>query len=126
MPKPEPKFAETNQEFGSGAKRGDQTGRPRPDLIPGVCMLRVGLHYGRGAEHYGERNFEKGMPSTRMLASLQRHLEEFKKGDESEDHLAAIVFNAMGLIFNEEMAGTGHFPNEAEVLDLPWYTDASS
>lgn len=104
------------QVFDSGAQRDTTEGKPRPDLIPGVCMLRVGEWFGMGAEKYGERNFEKGIPSSRSLASLQRHLERFKSGDDSEDHLSAIVANAMFLIFNEET-----FCGSREILDLPWY-----
>ena len=112
---------EEQDSYETGAVRSDQTGKSRPDLVPGVCMLRLGEHYQKGAALYGERNYEKGIPSSRGLASLQRHLEQYKTGDREEDHLSAIAFNALMLIFNEEMAGKHHFPNDQEILDLPWY-----
>lgn len=125
LPRTGPSFAENDIQYETGALRGDSSGRPRPDLIPGVCNLRVGMHYSLGALHYGERNFEKGLPSSRALESLERHLQQFKDGDTSEDHLSAIVFNANCLIFNEEKAGTGQFPDDSAILDLPWYKENS-
>jgi len=79
-------------------------------------LLRVGMRYADGAAHYGERNFERGIPSSRGLASLERHLQQFKAGDTEEDHLSAIVFNAILLIINEERVDLTDF------LDLPWYS----
>lgn len=104
------------QTFDTGARRDVPNGKSRPDLIPGGVMLRVGEHFGMGAEKYGERNFEKGIPSSRTLASLCRHVEQFKAGDDSEDHLAAIVANAVFLMFNE-----GKFVGNDEILDLERY-----
>lgn len=111
------KFAEANTTFAGGAQRGDDTGRTRPDLIPGDALLRIGLRYAAGAEHYGERNFERGIPSSRGLASLERHLQQFKAGDKEEDHLSAIVFNAILLMINEDRIELGSFK------DLPWYKE---
>lgn len=106
------------QTFDTGARRDVTTGKSRPDLVPGCVMLRVGQHFGMGAEKYGERNFEKGIPSSRTLASLCRHVEQYKAGDESEDHLAAIVANAVFLMFNEHK-----FEGDTEILDLERYTN---
>ena len=50
-----------------------------------------------GAAKYAERNWENGMPFTRCVASLKRHLMKFQQGKRDEDHLAAIMFNAMAL-----------------------------
>lgn len=114
------KIAEKNKVFETGAQRGDDTGRPRPDLIPGCALLRIGVHYGKGADHYGARNFEKGIPSSRALASLERHLQHYKEyGCNDEDHLSALAFNCILLIMNEIRVTEGRLPES--LLDLPFY-----
>lgn len=105
--------------YETGAVRDSDNSKSRPDLIPGCCMLRVGKRYAAGARYYGAHNFEKGIPSSRGLASLQRHLEAWKAGHDDEDHLGALVFNAMLLIFNEERFKRGG-DGEA-MLDHPRY-----
>ena len=97
----------------------DDTGKPRPDLIPGSCMLRIGEHFRKGAEQYGERNYQKGIPQSRHLASLCRHLEQYKRGDTDEDHLAAFITNGIFMMFNE-----ANFPDNPEIMDLKPERDA--
>ena len=84
--------------FNTGAQRDTQEGKPRFDLIPAHALLRLAALYQRGADQYGDQNWRKGMPWQRVLASLERHLQAFKRGEEGEDHLAAVVFNAMALM----------------------------
>jgi len=43
----------------------------------------------------------------------------YQQGDKSEDHLAAVMFNAMAIIHNEEMIRRGVLP--AELDDMPNY-----
>ena len=105
--------------FSTGAQRSDDTGKPRPDLIPGSCMLRIGEHFRKGAEQYGERNYQKGIPQSRHLASLCRHLEQYKRGDTDEDHLAAFITNGIFMMFNE-----ANFPDNPEIMDLKPERDA--
>ncbi len=89
--------------FESGARRDSQGGKPRFDLIPPHALRRVAMHYASGADHYGDWNWHKGIPFSRMLASLHRHVQHFAAGESEEDHLAAIVFNALGIMqFQEE------------------------
>ena len=68
---------------------------------------------------YAERNWEKGMPFSRCVASLKRHLMKFLQGKRDEDHLAAIMFNTMALIHYEEMIERGVLPRNLN--DLPNY-----
>lgn len=89
--------------FPSGAHRDTQKGKIRYDLIPALSLQRVAALYTKGAEHYGEGNWSKGMPFSRFLASLQRHLQQFILRDDEEDHLAAIIFNAMAIMHFQEM-----------------------
>lgn len=90
------------QEFPSGAIRDSHDGKPRYDLIDPRFLLRFAEHMRKGAEHYGEHNWTKGIPSSRYMASLLRHVEAFRRGDWDEDHLAAAAFNLMGLMRNED------------------------
>jgi hypothetical protein len=90
--------------FSSGAVRDTQEGKPRYDLIPPVPMRRLADLYARGAEKYGEGNWTKGMPLSRYQASMERHLNAWKEGDREEDHLVAVIWNAMAIIHFE---GTG-------------------
>jgi len=109
------------QSFGKGrAIRDTADGKPRPDLISPFLEERVGHWLRIGAKKYAERNWEHGMNFTRAVASLQRHLMQYKQGLRNEDHLAAIVCNAMFLIHYEEMIERGVLP--AALNDMPCYT----
>jgi hypothetical protein len=88
----------------TGAKRDTSDGKTRIDLIDPVLLDRVGHHLRKGAEHYGEHNWQQGIPSDRYIESLMRHVNAYRMGDRSEDHLAAIVSNVMGIIRNEAYA----------------------
>lgn len=89
------------EDFASGARRDTQSGKPRYDLIPPGPLKRLAELYERGAVKYGDSNWEKGMPCSRIIASLMRHVEQFREGDRTEDHLAAVAWNAFALIYFE-------------------------
>ena len=107
------------QSFSTGAVRDTATDKPRLDLISPFAEERLGELLRRGAVAYGERNWEKGIPNSRCFASLKRHVNKYQQGDHSEDNLAAIVFNAMAIIHNEEMIRRGALPKELD--DMPNY-----
>lgn len=90
------------QNFDGGAVRDIDDGKPRFDLIPPLAEQRVALHYGNGAKKYKEWNWAQGMPFSRFLASLKRHVAAFERGEVDEDHLAAVVFNANAIIHFQE------------------------
>jgi len=109
------------EEFDSGAKRDTQTGKPRYDLIPAGPLKRLAELMARGAEKYDDNNWTKGMPASRFLASLMRHIEAYRLGDREEDHLAGVVFNAFALMYFESTEwddingaepSTADWPNE--------------
>jgi hypothetical protein len=108
------------QSFGKGmAIRDTADDKPRPDLISPFAEERQGHWLRMGAAKYAERNWERGMPFSRCVASLKRHVMKFQQGKRDEDHLAAIMFNAMALIHYEEMIERGLLP--AELNDMPNY-----
>jgi hypothetical protein len=90
------------EEQGTGAVRDTQDGKPRYDLIPVTALRRLAYHYANGAKKYGDRNWEKGIPASRCLASAERHLFQYVEGDDSEDHLSALIFNIMAILHWEE------------------------
>lgn len=108
-----------HQEFTTGAVRDTAKGKPRPDLISPYANAREGTWLAQGAAKYTERNWEKGMPLSRVIASLERHLIALKKGLLDEDHAAAIRTNIGFYIHYEEMIKLGILP--AELDDMPKY-----
>jgi hypothetical protein len=104
-------------EFETGATRNDSTGKGRPSLISPVLIHRVSKHLAAGEKHYGKDNWTKGMPYCRTADSLIRHIFQWLAGDDSEDHLAAIVCNAQFLMHFEEAIKTKSLP--ASLDDRP-------
>lgn len=117
MPEYVTKDSGARQEFETGSRRDTQDGKPRIDLISPHALTRWGGLMGRGADKYGERNWEKGQPLTRYEASLFRHVVAYMLGDREEDHLAAVLFNAGGIIDHEERIARGELA--AELDDRP-------
>lgn len=107
------------REFKSGAVRDRGGFKPRPDLISPHANLRAGAWLAKGAEKYGLRNYEKGMPISECIASLCRHIEDYKLGLTNEDHLAAIIVNAQFIAHYEEEIKAGRM-NPA-IDDMPKY-----
>lgn len=107
------------EQFPTGAQRDVQTGKPRIDLISPIFMRRLGVWLARGAEKYDARNWEKGLDNERCMASLMRHINQYREGERDEDHLAAAAFNLMALIHNGEMVIRGLLPRHID--NLPSY-----
>lgn len=96
--------------FKTGAIRDTQEGKP--DFIE--CMswtaLRRYIQYmTEKKSKYGEGNFKKGIPIESYEKSLIRHFDKYIRNryengsdEPNEDHLSAIVFNAMGIMHEEE------------------------
>lgn len=91
------------ESFSTGAVRDSQSDKPRYDLISPFALKRIANLMVRGANKYGERNWEKGMPKERFYASALRHLLQYAQGDQDEDHLAAACFNIMALLHFDEL-----------------------
>ena len=96
------------------AQREPATGKGRPDLITPFALTRIAKWYELGANKYGDRNYEKGMPFSRYTASMFRHVIAWMKGDETEDHLSAISWNAFAIMHHQELG-------ELNWDDMPHY-----
>lgn len=105
--------------FNTGAQRDSQGAKSRPDLISPFALDRIGQINRMGAEHYGDRNWEKGMPFSRVMASAERHRIAFLAGQTDEDHLAQWGWNVLALLHFE--AGIKHGFLAPELNDLPGY-----
>ena len=113
----------TREQFDTGAVRDAVGAKPRPDLISPFAMMRLGEWLRKGAEKYSDRNWERGIPVSRCVASLYRHLLAYQMGQRDEDHMAAVMCNAMFVLHYEEMIKRGVLPPELE--DMPSYEAAT-
>lgn len=105
--------------FDSGSVRDSQDGKSRPALMSPFAAERLGLWLAKGAAKYAPRNWEKGQPFSRCVESLERHVMYYKQGRDDEDHLAAVMCNAMFMLHFEEGIRRGFLP--AELDDMPHY-----
>ena len=71
-------------------------------VCPGVLNPSVAHFYAQalheGAEKYGERNWEKGIPESNLLNHALYHLFQLVQGDKSENHQSHLVWNVLTLI----------------------------
>ena len=107
------------QSFDTGAVRDTAEDKPRPDLMSPFAAERIGDWLAIGALKYAERNWEAGIPISRCMASLERHLMAYKMGKDDEDHMAAIATNAMFILHYEQLISMGRLPEELD--DMPKY-----
>ncbi len=88
--------------FATGAKRDSNKDKIRPDLISPLMLKALGKVLADGAKHYGERNWEKGIPDDVFKESASRHYVQWMNGEIDEDHAAKLIFNLMGWIHNRD------------------------
>lgn len=82
--------------FPSGAKTSEI--KPPYHLIPLNALKREALAFKKGADHYGENNWQKGKGDDKFIKERANHLIEhimlWLSGDRKEDHLANVRCNA--------------------------------
>lgn len=101
----ETKDSGKREEYVSGMRRDIQAGKPRFDLtlVDGMpygeqFLTRFAALLGRGAEKYGEKNWQLANSAeelARFKASALRHITQWATGEVDEDHAAAVAFNLM-------------------------------
>jgi hypothetical protein len=119
----ETKDSGKRETWDTGAQRDTEDGKGRYDLIPAGPVHRLAQLYQRGAVKYEDNNWKKGIPTKRFMSSLLRHAFQYLAGDRSEDHLAAVAFNAFGAMYNEEQEEPQLTPNPCE--DCAYHVQAS-
>lgn len=105
------------EQMSTGSKRDTQKGKPRYDLVPSSTVTKLAMHYGQGAEKYGDRNWQKGQPITRYMGSAERHFQYFKMGLTDEPHLIACIWNLVAIDWTLDAIASGQLP--AELDDRP-------
>lgn len=86
---------------GNGMRAND--GKNRIELLPAIWTWSLGLVMTRGAIKYEVRNWERGMPWSRMLGSCSRHIFRFVCGERYDKetgvhHLAHAAWNCLALM----------------------------
>lgn len=79
------------------------SGKLRYDLFESHAMKELAKVFTIGANKYSPRNWENGMSWESVLASLERHKESFKSGEDTDPetgclHMAHVAWNALALV----------------------------
>ena len=76
-----------------------------------TAMLEYAVHLEEGAEKYGDRNWQKGIPVRNYINSAVRHYLKYRRGDMDERHDRAFVWNAVcGAFTAETMPELNEYP----------------
>jgi hypothetical protein len=99
----------------NGMQRDTNEGKARFDLLwpkdvpyDEQFMTRIANLMARGAAKYDARNWEKGTYEEdydRAMESAERHFNQYKCGDRSEDHAAGVFFNLLAAVTYEYKHG---------------------
>lgn len=95
--------------FDSGFTRDINEGKPRFDLIPHELLYRLAMLYTRGAEKYGDKNWQKAETETeinRFIESAFRHFMQWRAGEDDEDHAVAAIWNIMAYEWHTQHKNT--------------------
>lgn len=101
--------------FKTGAIRDIQTGKVDfVETISWTAFNRYARYMTGKKEKYGSGNFKKGIPIESYEQSLLRHVDKYMRNkyengndEKDQDHISAIVFNAFGLMHEEEQLKNG-------------------
>tara|TARA_R100000278_G_scaffold22077_3_gene20808 strand:- start:211 stop:588 length:378 start_codon:yes stop_codon:yes gene_type:complete len=104
-------------EFDTGAVRDAMSGKGLPSLLPVDALRAAARRFEDGAYKYGRDNWRKGIPLSRYVDSIYRHLWAFVDNDYSEDHLSAVIWNSMCLYQTKEWINEDKLP--ASLNDIP-------
>lgn len=85
----------------TGGEKGSKD--ERYDLLPWQELNEVARLYGKGAEKYAPRNWERGYDWSLSFASLIRHATQFWNGESYDEetgchHLSSVIFHAFALM----------------------------
>ena len=106
------KFSGTKDGYATGATRDKAEGKGRYDLITPHMVRRLAGVYERGAKNHGDRNWEKGVPFSRLYSSALRHIFQALEGKTDEDHICQCIWNLAAIVHFQE---TGRI----DLNDLP-------
>lgn len=64
-------------------------------------FMDLAIHFQKGAEHYGERNCQKGIPKWSFKDSAMRHASQTFAGKTDEPHTISVVWNCWLFVWSE-------------------------
>ncbi len=81
--------------------------KPRTDLISPIAMFSLARVLTFGAKKYAARNWEKGIPWTRIIGAILRHTWAYLGGEThdpetGESHMSHVMCEAMFLVHFEQ------------------------
>lgn len=100
----------------SGATRNSRQQKGRYDLLPPRAIHIIARVMEDGADTYGPRNWERGMPLSWFQDSGLRHAFAWMAGETDEDHLARAAWNLLCALETRERIKSGLLP--ADLSDL--------
>lgn len=73
-----------------------------------ICMVQKRINFELKNDELigsvsGDRNWEKGIPTSRLVDSAMRHINQFREGLRDEDHIAQAIWNLACIIHFEEL-----------------------
>lgn len=84
----------------TGAQKGQKAARF--DLLPPKPLWKLAEHFGKGADKYAERNWEKGTAWNLNYQALMRHITKWWSGEnideDGSEHLTAAAWHALVLM----------------------------
>lgn len=100
------KFSGVKDKYKTGATRDSGAGKGRYDLISTHMLRRLALVYEKGADNHGDRNWEHGVPYSRLYNSAMRHTQQALSGQIDEDHIAQAIWNLACIAHFQEQGRT--------------------
>lgn len=90
------------QQFEGGGIREMDSSKGMYQYMPFDALDRVARRYTHGHVKYGASdNYKAGLPTGDCFDSAMRHLIAYAEGDNSEDHLAATIWNCLAMMHME-------------------------
>lgn len=91
-------------EFVESSTGGRKQKKPdRWDLLPWDAIEELAVLYGKGAEKYDERNWERGLDFNWSYRAMINHAQQWWMGEDDDpemgvSHLACVMFHAAGML----------------------------
>jgi len=104
---------------GAGIRKDDD--KPKWDLMPFDALNEVVLVFTYGALKYENRNWERGMPWSKVISPLLRHTWKFIMGEKYDKeskchHMAHVACNALFLLTYDIRPGYEEFDDRVKIL----------
>lgn len=107
------------ESFETGAVRDSGEGKGYFHCIPLIAIEALAKLYQAGAQKYGRDNWKKGIPLSRFIDSMARHLFKLSEGWTDEDHGAAVMWNAAGFLWTADAIKRGERPASLNDISFP-------